>query len=107
LLRSLIGESAQYPPESREAIAQGIARTNAALARRIPLGTARFVHQSILGYIILWLTADITPIWVSEAAFAQELVAIALASPSLTNPLATQSGVSETTECASPESGCG
>ncbi|MEE3718293.1 TetR family transcriptional regulator [Tumidithrix elongata RA019] len=88
LLRSLVGEAGQYPSESRQALAQGIAQINQSIATVLedvmaqtqthyplaPIKLANLVNTCLLGYAVIMLTSDIESIWSSSEDFINTLV---------------------------------
>jgi AcrR family transcriptional regulator len=90
LVRSLIGEAGQYPLESRQAIALGIAQINQSIANTLrdvivqtqiemPLPAiklANIVNTCILGYAMIMLTSDAPSVWTSREDFISTLVEI-------------------------------
>lgn len=92
LVRSLIGESGQYPPENRQVLGQSLKQTNqltseywsAVMAQQpatSPVPVERLMgllNTLLVGYATLELTSDTHGVWESREAFLGNLVALFL-----------------------------
>jgi AcrR family transcriptional regulator len=101
LLRSLVGEAGQYPTESRQALAQGIAQINQSIATALqdvmaqtqihyplaPIKLANLVNTCILGYAVIMLTSDIQAIWSSSDDFINTLVEMIIKDTEVVQPI--------------------
>ncbi len=88
LVRSLVGEAGQYPVESRQALAQGIAQVNQSIAHALrdvvaqthvtlplpPLKLANLLNTCILGYAVILLTSEAQALWLNREEFVATLV---------------------------------
>jgi AcrR family transcriptional regulator len=88
LMRSLVGEAGQYPVESRQALAQGIAQVNQSISNTLrevinnahvdlplpPLKLATLVNTCILGYAVICLTTDAQTVWSNQEEFISSLI---------------------------------
>jgi AcrR family transcriptional regulator len=88
MLRSMIGEAGKSPLENRQALGQGLNRTNTALAKH--LGNDRLaslVNITLLGYAVLEMTTEFHGLWPDRDGLIQDLVALVLSQPVLPAPL--------------------
>jgi AcrR family transcriptional regulator len=88
MLRSMIGEAGKSPVENRQALGQGLHRTNTALAKH--LGNDRLaslVNITLLGYAVLEMTTEFHGLWADRDGLIQDLVALVLSQPVLPAPL--------------------
>lgn len=88
LVRSVIGEADQFPPEHRRTLGQGLAAANRYVAEYLaqviaqgkltpslpPEQLASSLNSMILGYAVLELTSEFHEIWQSRADFLETLV---------------------------------
>ncbi len=92
LVRSVVGESGQYPEENRQALGQGFVQANRALAaclasavaagqlqlRLAPEKLASLINSTILGYAVLELTCQppdmLGNLWAGRNEFLENLV---------------------------------
>ncbi|NJL55853.1 TetR family transcriptional regulator [bacterium] len=86
--RSLVGEAGQYPPENRQAIADGLAQihrfteqylvtvmTRQGITSTLPTATlASVLNTLLLGYALIELTTEFQDLWPSQAAFIQTVI---------------------------------
>ncbi len=88
LVRSVIGEADQFPPEHRRTLGQGLAAANRYVAEYLaqviaqgkltpslpPEQLASSLNSMILGYAVLELTSEFHELWQSRADFLETLV---------------------------------
>jgi AcrR family transcriptional regulator len=83
LIRSLIGESGQYPPENRRALGEIFTAVNHHLAASLQLDAehpenceklASLFHALLLGYTVIELTTEAAPPWANQEDFLDNLV---------------------------------
>ena len=88
LVRSVIGEADQFPPENRRTLGQGLAAANRYVAEYLaqviaqgqltpslpPEQLASSLNSMILGYAVLELTSEFHELWQSRADFLETLV---------------------------------
>jgi AcrR family transcriptional regulator len=102
LLRSVVGESGKYPTENREALGNGIHRTNQALAEAwasVSLAnppslanpsTIGLIHSALLGYALLDVTTEFHGLWPTRDQFIDDLVQLVTRQPIAPQPIAPQ-----------------
>jgi len=87
LVRSLIGEADQYPPENRQALGQRLTEVNRVVAQQVadrlqqsPLGTQvtprqliSLVHSVLIGYAVIEFTSDDHGLWQGQSEFVMML----------------------------------
>jgi hypothetical protein len=87
LVRSLIGESGQFPPENRQVLGLRLANTHRYLAESLtalaqqqqaqfqisPLSLANLLNSLLLGYTIIAFTTESHPLWATEAEFLEDV----------------------------------
>lgn len=88
LVRSLIGEAGQYPPENRQALGRGLNQANRyttqylttvlhhqRLQTRLPIEKlASLLNSLLLGYLVLKLTSEGEEPWKSQEDFLADLI---------------------------------
>jgi AcrR family transcriptional regulator len=88
LVRSVIGESDQFPPENRRALGQGLTAANRYVAEYLaqvidrgqlsmslpPEQLASLLNSMILGYAVIELTSEFHSLWQSRTDFLDTLV---------------------------------
>jgi AcrR family transcriptional regulator len=89
-VRSLVGEAGQYPPENRQAIANGLNQVyrfteqylatvmaRSGMTSSQPLSTlSSTLNTLLLGYALVNLTTEFHGLWPSRAAFIQTVVSL-------------------------------
>jgi AcrR family transcriptional regulator len=97
-IRSLVGESGQYPIENRQAIAQGLMQIQHYTTQYLatiwareptppsfaPEQQARLLNTLVLGYAILEFTTEFHALWPDRQAFIADLVTLFFSSASMT-----------------------
>jgi AcrR family transcriptional regulator len=92
LVRSLIGEAGQYPPENRQALRRGLTQANRYTAQYLntvlrrqqlqPLlaveKLASLLNSLVLGYVVLQLISESDELWADEYDFFHDLVMLFL-----------------------------
>jgi AcrR family transcriptional regulator len=87
LVRSLIGESGQFPVENRQVLGQRLADTHCHLAESLevlaqqlqvqfqvsPLSLANLLNSLLLGYAIIAFTTESHSLWATEADFFKDV----------------------------------
>jgi AcrR family transcriptional regulator len=88
LVRSVIGESDQFPPENRRALGQGLTAANRYVAQYLaqvidqgqlttplpPEQLASLLNSMILGYAVIELTSEFHELWKGRTDFLDKLV---------------------------------
>lgn len=91
-VRSLVGESGQYPPEHRQAIGRELTQANHFVAQYLELAIARgqlqtvlsadkiasLLNSLLLGYAVLEFTSDFHQLWRDRQDFLENLVGLFL-----------------------------
>lgn len=89
-VRSLVGEAGQYPPENRQAIADGLNQVHRfteqylatvmareAVPKALPVSTlASMLNALLLGYALIDLTTEFHDLWQSRDAFINDVVGL-------------------------------
>jgi AcrR family transcriptional regulator len=97
-IRSLVGESGQYPIENRQAIAQGLIQIQRYTTQYLatiwareptppsftPEQQARLINTLVLGYAILEFTTEFHALWPDRQVFIADLVTLFFSSASMT-----------------------
>lgn len=83
LVRSIIGEAGQFPPENRRVLGQGLAVIHQDLARQLqtlpnptslePEALAGLLLSVLLGYAVVEFTCEGHPVWVNRNSFLADL----------------------------------
>ncbi len=92
LVRSVVGDAGQYPPENRVAIAQGLTQANLYVAERLAKAIedngwqshfpaeklASLLNSLLLGYFVIKLTSEEQTLWQGQEDFLESLVELFL-----------------------------
>jgi AcrR family transcriptional regulator len=92
LVRSVVGDAGQYPPENRVAIAQGLTQANLYVAERLAKAIedngwqshfpaeklASLLNSLLLGYFVIKLTSEEQTLWQGQEDFLENLVELFL-----------------------------
>jgi AcrR family transcriptional regulator len=112
LIRSVVGESGQYPTENRQALGRGFIQANQYIAQYLeaavqqgkleaylpPAKIATLLNSTLLGYAVIKFTSDFYELWDNQDDFLESLATLFMR-----GAIATAPSVEVTSEITSPE----